>query len=126
MLLSLHNKCCPGCHAPHDQLLPDTRLAGDSVLGAFLAGAAPELVVWLAVGTGLLAGGLLGVTVGIAVFGLLLCGAWRLERRVTVFLCPACGQTTAYTELASLPPGAEPGTEHPKDAVKGVAKSSSN
>jgi len=116
MFLSVRNKCCPGCRAPHGELLPEARfsgrfagrfagrLAGDSVAGAFLAGFAPELVVWLAVGTGLLAGGLLGVTVGIVVFGLLLWGAWRLERSVTIYLCPACGRTSRYTELASLTP----------------------
>jgi len=108
MFLSVRNKCCPGCRAPHNELLPDTRLAGwlagDSVAGAFLAGLAPVLVVWLAVGAGLLAGGLLGVKVGIVVFGLLLWGAWRLERSVTIYLCPACGRTSRYTELASLVP----------------------
>jgi hypothetical protein len=111
MFLSLRNKSCPGCGAPHGELLPDTRLAGrlsgclsgrlggDSVVSAFLAGILPELVVWLAVGAGLLAGGRLGVTVGIVVFGLLLWGAWWLERSVTVFLCPVCGRISRYTEL---------------------------
>jgi hypothetical protein len=99
MFLLLRNKCCPGCGAPHSELLPDTVLPGDSLFSAFLAGIAPELVVWLAVGAGLLAGGRLGVTVGIAVFGLLLWGAWRLERSLTVYLCPACGRTSSYTEL---------------------------
>jgi hypothetical protein len=103
MFLSLRNKCCPGCQAPHDQLLPDTRLpgrlGGNSVAGAFLAGIAPELVVWLAVGSGLLAGGMAGVSVGTGVFGLLLCGAWWLERSLTIYLCPVCGRTSHYNEL---------------------------
>jgi hypothetical protein len=110
MFLSVRNKCCPGCGAPHHRLLPETRLegrlwgglAGNSVAGAFLAGLAPELVVWMAVGAGLLAGGLLGVSVGIALFGLLLWGAWRLERSVTVYLCPACGRTSRYSELVKV------------------------
>lgn len=99
MFLLVRNKCCPECRAPHEKLLQDTRLAGDSVAGAFLAGFAPELVVWLAVGAGLLAKGLLGVTVGIAVFGLLLLGAWWLERRLTVYLCLVCGRKSRYAEL---------------------------
>ena len=103
MFLSVRNKCCPGCGAGHQSLLPEMRLAGDSVAGAVFAGIAPELVVWLAVGVGLLAGGLLGVTVGIAAFGLLVWGAWWLERRYTVYLCPVCGRKSRYTELARAP-----------------------
>jgi len=101
MFLLLRNKCCPHCGASHTELLPDTRLGGDSVAGTFLASIAPELVVWLAVGIGLLAGGLLGVSVGIIAFGLLLLGAWRLERRLTIYLCPICGGKSRYTELAT-------------------------
>jgi high-affinity Fe2+/Pb2+ permease len=101
MFLLTHNKCCPGCGASQKELLPDTQLAGGSVAGTFLAGLAPELVVWLAVGAGLLAGGLLGVTVGIVLFGLLLWGAWWMERRFTFYLCLACGRKSRYTELAN-------------------------
>ncbi|MDE0854359.1 MAG: hypothetical protein OSA97_08045 [Nevskia sp.] len=100
MFLSVRNKCCPGCGASHHALLPEMQLGGGSVAGAIFAGIAPELVVWLAVGVGLLAGGLLGVTVGIAAFGLLLWGAWRLERKLTVYLCPLCGRKSRYAELA--------------------------
>lgn len=102
MLLSTRNKCCPECRAPYQALLPDTRLPGDSVVGTFLASFAPGLMVWLAVGAGLLAGGLLGVSVGIVIFALLLFGAWRLERRYTVYLCPVCGHKSHYAELLNV------------------------
>lgn len=99
MFLLVRNKYCPECRAPHQELLQDTRVAGGSVAGAFLASFAPELVVWLAVGAGLLARGLLGVSVGIAVFCLLLLGAWWLERRLTIYLCLVCGRKSRYAEL---------------------------
>jgi hypothetical protein len=99
------NTCCPGCGAPRKDLLPDTPLDGGSVAGTFLAGLAPELMVWLAVGVGLLAGGLLGVAAGAISFLLLLWGGSVLERRYTVYLCLHCGRRSRHEELVAAKPG---------------------
>jgi hypothetical protein len=95
------NTCCPGCGAPRKELLQDTPVDGGSVAGTFLAGLAPELMVWLAVGVGLLAGGYLGVAAGAVSFALLLWGGSVLERRFTVYLCLRCGRRSRHDELVA-------------------------
>jgi hypothetical protein len=91
--------CCPGCGAPFQELLADTPVADGSVIGAFLLAAAPELIGWSAVGVGWLAGGWLGVGVGLGLFVPLAWGALRLERKLTSYGCMRCGRRSRYADL---------------------------